>query len=102
MLVRGGQRSTGPGSDRRTPSVRAPFLNLIKALQSDIGFATLFISHNLAAVRHVARGIAVMNQGEIVAQAPGAGFYAPMSDPYVRRLQQASGLVAADVAEAGT
>lgn len=85
------------------PSVRAPFLNLIKALQSDIGFATLFISHDLAAVRHVALEIAVMNQSEIVAQAPRAEFYAPMSYPHVRRLQMAGELAAAaDVAEAET
>ena len=82
--------------------MQAQFLNLIKALQSDIKFAAFFISHDLAAGRYVAHEIAVMNQGEIVAQASAADFYAPTSDPYVRRLQMGSGLVAADVTEAET
>ena len=80
-------------------SIQAQILNLIKELQSEIGFAALFISHDLAVVRYLAHEVAVMNQGEIVAQAPAMSFYSPMSNPYVRRLQKASGLVEADVAE---
>jgi oligopeptide/dipeptide ABC transporter ATP-binding protein len=70
--------------------VQAQILNLIKRLQSDVGFAALFISHDLAAVRYVATRIAVMYSGEIVEFASAAHFYAETQHPYTRALQRAS------------
>ena len=71
-------------------SVQAQILNLIKRLQTEVGFAALFISHDLAAVRYVAARIAVMYSGEIVEFASAAHFYAETQHPYTRALQQAS------------
>jgi ABC-type oligopeptide transport system ATPase subunit len=75
-------------------SIQAQILNMVKELQGEMKFASLFISHDLAAVRYVAHNIIVMNNGEIGDRAPAKSFYAPMSNPYVRKLQEASGLVA--------
>ena len=58
-------------------------------------------SHDLAAVRYFAHEIAVMSQGEIIATAPAKSFYSQMTDPYVRRLQEASGLIEVDRKETG-
>jgi len=73
-------------------SVQAQVLNLIKALQQQIGFAALFITHDLAAARYVARRVAVMLRGEIVDVVPALQLYRPAPHPYTRQLQQASGL----------
>jgi ABC-type glutathione transport system ATPase component len=83
-------------------SIQAQILNLIKDLQRDIGFAALFISHDLAAVRYLAHNIAVMNLGEVIEQASSRQFYSPIDNPYVRRLQEASGLIKPDVMETVT
>jgi ABC-type glutathione transport system ATPase component len=74
-------------------SIQAQVLNMIKELQAASGFAALFISHDIAAVRYVATQIAVLYQGAIVEHAPAADFYDPMPHPYTRQLQQASGLI---------
>jgi peptide/nickel transport system ATP-binding protein len=49
-------------------SVQARVLELLKDLQKDLGFACLFVSHDLAVVDFLADRIAVMNHGEIVEQ----------------------------------
>lgn len=74
-------------------SVQAQILNLIRRLQADVGFAALFISHDLAAVRYVASRVAVMYAGEIVEIAPAERFYGMAQHPYTRCLQQASGTI---------
>ncbi|PRB18605.1 ABC transporter ATP-binding protein [Microbacterium sp. MYb62] len=47
-------------------SVQASVLNLIADLQKDLGFACLFISHDLSAIEYLADRIAVMYLGRIV------------------------------------
>ncbi len=47
-------------------SVQARVLDLLQELQAEIGFACLFISHDLAVVEILARRIAVMQDGKVV------------------------------------
>jgi ABC-type glutathione transport system ATPase component len=68
-------------------SVQSQVLNLIKDLQAERGFASLFISHDLAATRYVSHRIAVMYAGEIVEIAPASLFYAKLQHPYSRALR---------------
>jgi ABC-type glutathione transport system ATPase component len=67
-------------------SVQTQILNLIRSLQETRAFSALFISHDLAATRYVADGIAVMRLGEIVEAGEADRFYALPEHPYSREL----------------
>ena len=67
-------------------SVQAQILNLVKDLRDGFGFAALFISHDLAAVRYVADRIAVMRHGEVVETASAHVFFGTPEHEYSRRL----------------
>jgi ABC-type glutathione transport system ATPase component len=67
-------------------SVQAQILNLIKRLQDEVGFAALFISHDIAAARYVSHRVAVMHRTEIVEVAASADLYHGASHPYTRSL----------------
>jgi ABC-type glutathione transport system ATPase component len=67
-------------------SVQSQILNLIRQLQSEQGFAALFISHDLAATRYVSHRIAVLRHGELVEVADAARFYDEPAHPYSRAL----------------
>ena len=67
-------------------SVQATVLELLRRLQSDLGFACLFISHDLAVVDSLADRIIVMHHGKIVEQgATGQILRAPEQE-YTQRL----------------
>ncbi len=67
-------------------SVQAQILNLMRELQERLGLTYLFISHNLAVVRHMAHRIGVMYLGRLVeVQESDALFEAP-KHPYTRLL----------------
>ncbi|MCC6470347.1 MAG: ATP-binding cassette domain-containing protein [Alphaproteobacteria bacterium] len=67
-------------------SVQAQILNLMRALQAELNLTYLFISHNLAVVRHMSDEIAVMYLGRIVEQAPAEELFAAARHPYTRLL----------------
>jgi peptide/nickel transport system ATP-binding protein len=67
-------------------SVQAQILNLMRDLQDRFELSYLFISHNLAVVRHMATRIGVMYLGRIVEIAPAAGLFAQPRHPYTRML----------------
>jgi peptide/nickel transport system ATP-binding protein len=70
-------------------SVQAQVLNIMKDLQQRQGLTYLFISHNLAVVRHVADEVGVMYLGRLVEVAPKAELFARPRHPYTRMLLDA-------------
>ena len=65
-------------------SIQAQVLNLMRSLQKDLGLTYLFISHDLAVVRHVCDRIAVMHGGTIVELADAETLYAAPQHPYTQ------------------
>ena len=65
-------------------SVRAQILNLLVELQSRHGMSTLFVSHDLAVVRHVCDRVAVMYLGRLAELAPRDALYAQPRHPTPR------------------
>ncbi|MGA9866306.1 MAG: oligopeptide/dipeptide ABC transporter ATP-binding protein [Acetobacteraceae bacterium] len=70
-------------------SVQAQILNLMRDLQLRLNLTYLFISHNLAVVRHMADRLGVMYLGRIVEIGPGAELLATPRHPYTRLLLDA-------------
>ncbi|TMK56905.1 MAG: ATP-binding cassette domain-containing protein [Actinobacteria bacterium] len=70
-------------------SIRAQVLNLLTGLQDQLSLAYLFISHDLAVVRHIANRVAVMYLGKIVEFGPARDVYADAGHPYTRALLSA-------------
>ncbi|MBV9456535.1 MAG: ABC transporter ATP-binding protein [Bradyrhizobium sp.] len=67
-------------------SVQAQILNLMRDLQDKLGLTYLFISHNLAVVRHMASRIGVMYLGRVVEIADGHELFAHPRMPYTKML----------------
>jgi peptide/nickel transport system ATP-binding protein len=70
-------------------SVQAQILNLMRDLQDRFGLTYLFISHNLAVVRHMANRIGVMYLGRLVEVAPARDLFRTPKHPYTRMLLDA-------------
>ena len=70
-------------------SVQAQVLNIMKDLQRKRGLTYLFISHNLAVVRHVSDQVGVMYLGRLVEVADKAELFARPRHPYTRMLLDA-------------
>jgi peptide/nickel transport system ATP-binding protein len=67
-------------------SVQAQILNLMRDLQDKFGLTYLFISHNLAVVRHMANRIGVMYLGRIVEIAAARELFERPRMPYTKML----------------
>jgi oligopeptide/dipeptide ABC transporter ATP-binding protein len=70
-------------------SVQSQIINLMQDLQHQLGLSYLFISHNLAVVRHISMRIAVMYLGRIVELADADALFAHPVHPYTRALLSA-------------
>jgi peptide/nickel transport system ATP-binding protein len=70
-------------------SVQAQILNLMRDLQQKFGLTYLFISHNLAVVRHMATRIGVMYLGRLVEVSEGKSLFSNPRHPYTRMLLEA-------------
>lgn len=70
-------------------SVQAQVLNIMKDLQRQRGLTYLFISHNLAVVRHVSDSVGVMYLGRLVELAEKAELFSNPRHPYTRMLLDA-------------
>jgi peptide/nickel transport system ATP-binding protein len=70
-------------------SVQAQVLNIMKDLQRERGLTYLFISHNLAVVRHVSDQVGVMYLGRLVELAGKHQLFGEPRHPYTRMLLDA-------------
>ena len=70
-------------------SVQAQVLNIMKELQRSRGLTYLFISHNLAVVRHVSDQVGVMYLGRLVELADKHTLFSQPRHPYTRMLLDA-------------
>jgi peptide/nickel transport system ATP-binding protein len=70
-------------------SIQAQLLNLLVRLRSELGFAMLFISHDLSVVRHLCSRVLVMYRGEIVEQGSVESVFADPQHPHTRALLSA-------------
>jgi len=71
-------------------SIRSQILNLLRDLQRRLGLSYIFVSHDLAVVKHIADRVAVMNLGGIVETAETQALFAAPRHPYSRALRQRS------------
>ncbi len=67
-------------------SVQAKVLDLFGELQRELGFAALFISHDLAVVEQVADRVVVLHRGRIAEEGPTGQVLGSPQDDYTRRL----------------
>lgn len=70
-------------------SVRAGILNVLREIQSEMGLAAVFISHDLALVRYVCERTVTMYLGAVVEDGPTRDVVSAPLHPYTRALVQA-------------
>ena len=67
-------------------SIQADILNLLKAIQEEMGITFLFISHDLSVVSHVCDHLAVMYLGSLVETGPTQKLFSEPRHPYTKAL----------------
>lgn len=70
-------------------STQSEVINLMARLTRDFGLTSVFISHNLAVVRHISDRIAVMYLGQVVELGPAETIYSAPQHPYTQALLSA-------------
>jgi oligopeptide/dipeptide ABC transporter ATP-binding protein len=71
-------------------SVRAQIIDLLIALQKDMGLAMMFISHDLAVVREISHRVLVLYLGRVMEMADRERLYAHPQHPYTQALLSAA------------
>jgi oligopeptide/dipeptide ABC transporter ATP-binding protein len=71
-------------------SVQAQVLNLLKAIQRDLGVSYLFITHNLSVIPHIAHRVVVLYGGRVVETGPADQVCARPGHPYTQALISAA------------
>jgi ABC-type oligopeptide transport system ATPase subunit len=67
-------------------STQSQVINLLVALQRELGLSYLFVAHDLAVVRHMSHEIGVMYQGELVETGPAEQIYQAPQHSYTKLL----------------
>ena len=70
-------------------SIRAQVINLLEALQRDLGLTYLFVAHDLSVVRHVSDRVAVMYLGWVIELGTREEIYDRPTHPYTQALLSA-------------
>ena len=81
-------------------SIQAQVINILEDLQDKFNFTYLFISHDLAMVRHISDQVGVMYLGNLVEYAEVNELYDNMMHPYTKALISAEPVADPDKAEA--
>ncbi|MBF0779931.1 ABC transporter ATP-binding protein [Granulicatella sp. 19428wC4_WM01] len=71
-------------------SIQAQIIDLLNQLKKELSLSYLFISHNLAVVKHLCDRIAVMYQGHLIELAPTHQLFSNPQHEYTKKLLQAS------------
>ena len=69
-------------------TIQAQVLELLKSLQTRLGMAMLFVSHDLSIVSNIADRIAVIRRGRVVDETDTTRFFTGQRHPYSRHLLQ--------------